>query len=379
MMAEPHTLYVELSDDNPHGLDQPSISVIRKRLSDDEVTPPDLRWNSDCDCVQRTNDGGTTWVDDPGSDPRHAPAFLKPARTGMDIRCNCAANMVKWLRDYLDATTLTLCEGATAASVATELLNFVDLIFPGGVIVGLILEIAATIFGIGCAALTVAFNDEQYNLLLCIFYCGIGDDGRCSADQLAAIESKISLRLNTTAALIVNLLLGAQGEVGLSNAGAIGTATADCSGCDCGWCFTFFFVDGFNGFAPLVNEFGTYGTATASGIQSAFFAAPAFENVQAINMTRDFAGVEVTSVEVVIHDPDWNGTPALIYFNNDGTNFFLEDIPPGDSSHVYNGAVTLEALTIGTTQSNQGSTQYHYAFTLTLRGIGINPFGDDNC
>lgn len=213
------------------------VDVIRGRLADGEVVPTGTRYDTDCACVQRTTDGGSTWVDSPGDDPRHTVSYLMPPRTGTDLSCKSAASKVKWLKDFIDYEAALMVAGATVTGVANGLLGFADFLFPGGVLLALFLEIAEIIFDVGAAALTGAFTSDQYDLLLCIFFCNCAGDGTVSVAQIALIESQVTEQLNTTAGIIVDAILGAQGEVGLSNAGTLYDVTADCSGCECDHCF----------------------------------------------------------------------------------------------------------------------------------------------
>ncbi len=230
-------LWVELLPDNPHELPSVSMTVIRSRLSPSDFSDTSYRYNSDCDCVQYTPDGGTTWRDAPGNDPRHAPQFLLPPVGGSNQQCDAAANKNKWLKDFIDSLTNALIIGGIAATLVNTALEFVDLLFPGAALLELLIEFADTTFGVGAAALEAAFTSDQYDLLECIFYCHSESDGKVTASELSDIEAAVTAQLNTTAALIVNLILQIQGENGVSNAGAIGSETGDCTGCDCGWCW----------------------------------------------------------------------------------------------------------------------------------------------
>lgn len=212
------------------------VSVIRKRLSETDWGNPDYRYDATCDCIQYTPDSGATWVDAPGNDPRHAPQFLKPPVAGSNKQCDAAANMVKWLKDFIDEVTLIMDGGAVATAVINKLLEFIDLVFPGADLLTLIIAVAGAIFDIGATALTAAFTSDQYELLLCIFYCHEDANGTIFAPQFGGVQAEITSELNTTAALVVNLILSVQGEIGLSNAGAIGHETGDCSACVCTWC-----------------------------------------------------------------------------------------------------------------------------------------------
>lgn len=220
--------------DHHDGVSTPQLQIVRKRLWAGELVPENTRYNSACDCVQITYDDGATWHDRPDADPRHGTIYLMPPQGDP---CNAAANMVKWLHDFIDQVIDLLFAGSVLIAVVNKLLDFLVLLTEGAaLLIELILDIADTLFGLGAAALALAFTSTEYDALLCIFYCNIGGDGSVSADQLAIIESAVTAQLNTTAALVTNLLLGIQGEVGLQNAGAIGSETGDCSGCACSTC-----------------------------------------------------------------------------------------------------------------------------------------------
>jgi len=209
------------------------MKVVRKQLSPGEFSPTNQRYNSETDTVEFSPDGGTTWVPMPSLDPRHSTAFLYPP-LGEDVRCDAAANMVKWIKDFLDQTADLLCAGAEAFAVANAAIPLYELISGGSLtLLALITEIAGTLTGIGCTALTAAFDESTYAALLCCFYCNIENDGQVTADDLTAVEDQVTSDLVTTAALVVNAILFLQGEVGLSNAGTIGAQTGDCDACDC--------------------------------------------------------------------------------------------------------------------------------------------------
>lgn len=238
--GEDHTLYVMMSDEhNPAVTDPPSIQVIRKRLDETEVTPANLRWNVDCDCVQQSPDGGVTWIDSPTQDPRSSTLFQVPARTGGDPHCDSAQQMHDRVKNMLDAIIASSdVLQAINSVVAIIALFFLEL----GIIIEAIWAIVSAIFSVGTTTLNAALTDDQYDLLLCIFYCNIGSDGTVTADQFATIKSQVTAQLNTVAGAAINQALDAIGFVGLTNAGALGEVTGDCSACDCGWCFEWDFT-----------------------------------------------------------------------------------------------------------------------------------------
>ncbi|HZZ99079.1 MAG TPA: hypothetical protein VFG51_04040 [Candidatus Saccharimonadia bacterium] len=265
MPEDATTLYVVQADEsNPSAGDSPNMNIIRSRLSEDNFSNPAYRYNVDCDCIQFSPDGGTTWNDAPGADMRHADAFRMPARGGSDIQCSAAANAECWLQTYIENVITLLEEGAIVVAVVNKLLQFVELIFAetGGELLNLILAVSGTIFDIGGGALAAAFTSDQWPILLCAIYCNMAGDGQVSAARLATMKAQVTANMNTTAALVVNLLLDTQGEVGVSNAGAIGEETADCSDCGCAWCRTYLSGDGLGDWIVpydiLGNAGGTY-------------------------------------------------------------------------------------------------------------------------
>jgi hypothetical protein len=211
------------------------MEIIRGRLSAKDYGNPSLRYVSETDEVQFTPDNGTTWVDAPSADPRHSDIYRYPPLATVDPPCDAAADMVKWLKDFIDQATTFLGDGATAFTLLNFALGLFAEVFPPDLFIVAISELCSTLFGAGAAALLAAFTSDQWDLLLCIFMCNIEADGSVTASDLAAITSEITVNLNTTAALILNFILFIQGEVGLSNAGTLGGEAGDCSDCECGW------------------------------------------------------------------------------------------------------------------------------------------------
>lgn len=364
----PHTLWLSMAEEfNPSVVGEPNIQLLRKRLTETDVTPANLRYNADCDCVQMTPDGGTTWNDAPGSDPRRAPGFRLPARTGSDRRCDAAANQVKWLRDFIESCTTLLEAAGLAFQVANLLLDFVDLLFPGGVLVELLVDIGAELFTIGGAALDAAFGDTEWELLLCIFFCGDDLDGQVSADGFASITSQVTAQLNTTAALVTNLVLSSQGEVGLSNAGTLGSETADCSGCGCTWCYNFHAGNRFADWTPHV--FGSNPLATYDGSQ--------WNGFGSVWISWDFdTPVELTDAAVLAYSlPVGN---CVIYVNGsggvfDGTQIWANGAVVGTPFPISVSRIDVSAIwPFGTGAVNISEMQFSGSDT-------DNPIGTSNC
>lgn len=357
------------------------MKIVRGRLFAGDVSPTNLRYDSTCDCVQFSPDDGATWFDTPEADPRHSNAYRYPVLTTSDPQCDAAANMVKWIKDFLDEVTLALGEAASAFTLATIASRFFLLITGGSsVLLDLIFEIGGALSDLGYTALTAAFTPTEYDLLLCAFYCNISSDGSMSAAQLTDVETQVSATLNTTAALVVNLILSTQGEVGASNAGTIGGETGDCSGCACAWCYTFDATASDGGWTPVVISalnFAVYSAGNGWGarIQSDGCANHAYWYIEKALGT---AVVNLTSIEVTY-------ASAIGSFDSRPMYQFLSGTQVAASSFD-NGSATLHTAPLSATSTDKlriglskcSMTQL-YITRITVRGFGTNPFGVDNC
>lgn len=217
------------------------MQIIRGRLNSADVINPTLRYNEDTDTVQYTPDGGATWVDDPGDDPRHGAKFAKPLKTTGDVRCDSSASMVAWVRNFIEYETSILTLGAGVTAVGNALLTLLTPIAPYALLFKVIFGVADTLFSFGSTALASAFTDETYDLMLCCFYCNIETDGTVTPGDLEDVQAQVSSDLNTTAAIVLNAILSLQGEMGVQNAGTLYDVAGDCGDCDCQWTYTWYF------------------------------------------------------------------------------------------------------------------------------------------
>jgi len=219
------------------------VKIIRGELTDQAVIPPSTRYDSTCNCIQVTTDGGSTWVEAVGQDPRSQPAYLKPPVSGSNKQCDAAANMTAYIKAIIDSFIAALDAGATDLLLVNDLVQFIEALFPfAAYFIQLMFELAVDVLATGATDLATAFDSATYDQLTCIFYCHADVNGMVSDGALGAIESDIAAQLNTTAALILAEILLITGSVGLSNAGATGSETGDCSGCACAWTYTWDFT-----------------------------------------------------------------------------------------------------------------------------------------
>ncbi len=243
--ADPPVLWVmHTGTANPAVTGTPTMSVIRKRLDTTEVTPANLRWNSDCDCVQQTPDKGETWTDSPTQDPRYSTIFQVPARAGSDPRCDAAQQMHDRIKNMLDAVIASSDILQAINSVVALIAVFM---FEFGIIIEAIWAFVSAIFSVGTTTLNAALTDSVYDELLCILYCEIESDGTVTMDDFDTIYARVNAEIGGVAAIAITNVLLSVGSVGLTNAGALGEVTGDCSACDCGWCLEFDFRTGLHG------------------------------------------------------------------------------------------------------------------------------------
>lgn len=204
------------------------MKIVRKLLTDAEVTPPGTRYDVDCNCIQRTVDGGDTWTDSPGDDPRLADGWRLPTRTSADPQCDAAANMVDLVHQTIDDAV----SQASVWGAATSLLDLWLLaVGPVGWVVDLIVIACEAFFFIGLEAIDLTFTDAVYDDLLCIFFCGCDSTGKVDAASMAEILSAIDDLGDVIISGVMYAILNTWGPVGLSNAGAVGEEVGDCSAC----------------------------------------------------------------------------------------------------------------------------------------------------
>jgi hypothetical protein len=388
------TLWIELLEDNPHDLPSVSMTLVRSRLSQADFSNPNIRYNPDTDQIEQTPDGGTTWNPAPGLDPRHSSTFLKPPVAGSSKQCDAAANMVKWLHDFIDQMLFDFELVGGVTTIINSILIELEILAPYAELLAIISELAETISGIGGTALAAAFTSDQYDLLECIFFCNADGSGRISVDALAEVEAEITAQLNTTAALITNAILSVQGEIGLSNAGSVGSETGDCDGCECGWCYEFDFSAGDGGWVAFPSagyEPGdTRGNYADARWNSSKNTTTQHSSELFFRIALPMAG-HVTSVQVL-----YNRTPGsfdLGFANSisaDGDYYIGVTAMSSDTSEAagntsisYSGDIDVASyinvwLFASITASGDPGGSL-YCTSIKLRGTGDNPFGADNC
>jgi hypothetical protein len=350
------------------------MELVRTLLTPETITPGNIRYDETCDCIQVSPDGGTTWNDAPGLDPRHNDAGRSPALTGSSIQCDAAANMVAKVTAYVAIIT-----GATnALSMAGGLLAFLAFLPLVGWLFGLIVSIASALIGIGSTAITNAFSQEVYDQLLCIFYDNIGADGQMSAEQLTAIQDAIYADIGGVAFTVCSYFFSLTGEVGMSNAGATGTETGDCEACAPGWRWQWDFAVDDGGFAYYSESGGGGGTwVEGEGwVCTSYLGANVWRTTNYLDFTLP-AGSAITRWTLNTNVPVGNTyvKQCLVTHTNYAARYGLETYASmGSYNYIFqDGLYETEGETTLFFTLDVGETNLHWITVLTLDGTGDCP------
>lgn len=350
-----------------------SLAIVRKKLTPDEITPPNIRYNGDCNCVEQTWDGGTTWTPTPGVDPRSAPGFRAPARTGDDPQCNAAANMVAALQQMVAGDI----SADNQAMLATYLLAVALLFVPvAGWIADAFLLVAEGILLLDQATIEAAFTPTVYDDLLCTFYCRLDADGQMSDEQLTGFLEDVFINYDFTVYSVISGHSDSLGPVGWSNMGALGTETgADCSACMCAWCYLWDFALTDGGW--LVGAQGTW-----SG--SAWLSQNISPTTYDILIYTECAGGCGQPMTTISCDAEWfPGTgavaPEIGVYNRDGGGGYTvlttpQTMTSGRATYTFDvsafGAVNSLAVNLVSANDEGGSVAL---YSVKAEGTGTAP------
>jgi len=359
-----------------------TIQIIRKLLTPDELSNPNQRYNADCDCVQTSYDGGDTWTDTPGADPRHFDGYRFAPTAGMDPRCLSAGNMTDKIKFNLD----TIIASATIFGAATAVINILLVVLPGaGILIDLVLATCEALFDIGLATVNAALTTDVYDQLMCILYCAIGDDGQVSATQYATIRAAIDTQIGGVAAVALDFAIADLAEVGLSNAGTIGSSTRMCDDCACSWCYDYLWQSG---------EADSWNVASGQG-GTFFFSSPNWLwDGTLIGSVPSSLGIQALlgdgslNYHVTDFAVDWTMADAYGTFNDfvrmyDKDNTLVYTFSPGigDGGNQTRITSTFSGLDLQVARIliRGDARNYVVAYNFHLEGDGVSPFSASNC
>jgi len=337
------------------------------------ATPPDgIRYNADTDAVQiQTPDG--EWHDNPDADPRHSGSNKFPPIVSDSPRCDSAANMVAWIKNFID--TLVTVKDETGI-IAAFFLDVLEVLWGAGIFLAIITLFVETLLFLGLDTVIDAFTSTVYDELLCIFYCHLEADGTMTADELAAINADIASIIGGNVATVLTAMFFIMGEVGLSNVGASGTEVGDCSGCgDCLWCYDWHDGTGFDTWEVGATGFGVYSGGVWLGQASGA--------AQIADITISFAPTAIENVTVYYTTTGNDGNRPSTFLYLSGTQVGRVDTtqPTGTpSTHAAAicgfGGTTADEIRVFMASDAGHTCQIDQ---VVARGDGDNPIGDDNC
>jgi len=310
------------------------MEVIRKELSSAEVTPPNTRYNPTSDSVEITPDGGTTWNEADGYDPRTQTGYMKPPRTSSDPQCDAAANMVEVIRNFVD----TLSDGADVWAISNLLMGLIGLFLPLGLLVGLVVIVAEAIIVIGVVLLQAAMTEEVYDQLLCLFRCACDENGQLSPASFSLLYTRIDAEVEPTAAGFILRIMDLVGFVGLTNMGAVGTISGDCGDCDeCEWCYEWDFTASDGGFVGFRGDYSA-GNGWSFDVGSGFVAATiygSFDGIYGVTLTHWEADITMGGVSGNAYVSNWFLTGSSTFNPIDYMDYLGTPTYPG--YHAVNG------------------------------------------
>lgn len=355
------------------------MKIIRKQLSETEVTPSSIRYNEGTDTIQQTPDGGTTWIDTPELDPRHGNGFRRPPLTGIDARCNAAARQAAaWQEVYGIFLTST-----NALQFAAIILNILLLLAGGvGALISLLLLVFDALIFIGKENMEAAFSEEVWQDIMCIIYDHIDEDGQISEAQLAEIYADIAL---TQSSVVYNTLIEIGhlfGEVMLSNASVERAETGDCSECPQNWSYLWDFHvnDGQFVFdSEAGNTGGTWVGGAGNGYQKAYSGIVCAQyDVSRKSVTFDIgATTHILSMAVVLDAQTADQCSHVeVYIGSNRTNGLARAMKiyqsTNGSSITVTGDITNETGQHLTFQSGNSSGVGDF-YSVRLDGTGTPP------
>lgn len=210
---------------------------------------------------QTSEDGGETWTDNPGADPRNDAVGAPPLPgTGESTKCASADNARDYFKSIRDQMISLLEAGTTILAIIAGLIGAL------GVLAGLTgvgVGISVLLFGMAAGLLSLTpeevaeqIDDEALETFKCILFCHMEENGQFTYANWVLVLADIDDQFTGFPHEFFHGLVAAMGYISLSNAGTIGAATAD--DCDCGCepegCNSHWEVE----FGTLLGEFDGY-------------------------------------------------------------------------------------------------------------------------
>jgi len=345
--------------------------------------------------LQQSNDGGGSWTDNPNAIFIETPEREEP--TAEERRCLAAANAVEVLRlTYLDVL-VAFAEDRDAtfgmlafATIMAFLLG--ALFYPASGLAALsaLLNFTLGAFSTAYAGLEFLGDDDwtpdYSDELTCLLYEHSSDvEGVVSFDWVAVTQNIFMPEFDAALTFWNWYVLNVIGEQGLNDAGATTSIDEwDCSDCLL-WCYNWDFTTGTSDWEVRDAGEGDYNSGI--GWEAACIGGTAKRVVLELPFPSGAVMTQFTGV--VEYSPGSAGGGAdprgvfMRILNSAGDVIEQEvstiPLPTGIHEVGVNYTGTPATLQINIWTSNVACDGYAIIPSLTVRGTGINPFGENNC
>lgn len=340
---------------------------------------------------------GSSWVE-PTGEYEVPPVPARSGGTADEQNCLAAANAANVMQQLYEQLSDDWNAGLATAEAIADLVTGIGALIgaPFGAAAEALVAIARLVFQvvyetvafIGADVWTGNFTDALKQVLVC---CASNDAGvvtfdfQCVLDGLARQTNVFDLsfaqiRLFGQLYFILQWI----GADGLNAAGA--TTAVLTASCDvCSWCHTFLFADNDGGFSVPAGQGGAY-SAGVGWVASDVFAGGTYRRTVFIELLG-FSSATVNEIAlsfVFAHGSYSTVVTKQAIFDQDGVLLAggTTTPPDGDNTLRWTGTRTMTGVKFVVTASSQATAVFSGSATIyqvTLRGVGENPFGDNNC
>lgn len=198
------------------------------------------RWTADGH-YQQSHNGGSTWEDATGQDPRNPvpqfPPFVPEGTT--DESCTYADSIVQQLKTGIvdkleDGNTFTQILEIIVGLMSTILVALAPTVL-GSIIVAIATGLIAAIIGETIPLFQAAMTDAVYDRLRCNISSHIESDGSFTQADVDAIYAQVGTDETGIAAIFIQQLIAIMGVIGMTNAARAGFGSPGavcCPTCD---------------------------------------------------------------------------------------------------------------------------------------------------
>lgn len=259
---------------NPAVVGDPVVQIIRKRLWEGELLPPNTRYNDITDTVEIYDPVSDTWIESPQSDPRLYNQYPSPTLT--NGRCTAAARMVALLQELVDTCIIALSVGSGLIEIAAIITAAFSPFVGFALFAALVLTIAAALVELGYAVLFAEFEGFPWDTFRCTLIDFIDGDNYITPPSLELFKAQVLPEYTLIQRTTIDYVLSLAGSGGLNDAVATRNEDYNCSGCENSLYFNFlesryaFLWNGWQGAISYAgNPTWTLGTGFVGAISAA--------------------------------------------------------------------------------------------------------------